>query len=133
MALYNKVIMIAKVVKPPEHRVSASGNSILRIRVASRNPVHKSPHLFIDVYAFGKLADGLVNKVERGNVIIVEGSLAYREWGDATGKKRSYYEVWAESIKFLDSLNSQEKLVVEDLIGGFENSEVFDDDDLPPF
>lgn len=133
MALYNKVIMIAKVVKEPEHRMTVSGKSVLRIRVASRNPAQKSSSLFIDVYAFGKLADGLIDKVEKGKMIIVDGSLAYREWVDAVGTKRYYYEIWADSIKFLDALKSEERVVAEDLLGNFDDSEFLDDDDLPPF
>lgn len=133
MGTYNKVIMVGKVVQEPELRSTASGKVLLRIRLSSRNPANKSGgKLFVDVYAFGKLAEYLSDKLVKGNNVLVDGSIAYREWISSDGSKRSKYEIWADSIKFLESVNQQEQTLVTDLLGN-DLSTDFEDDDLPPF
>lgn len=136
MRSYNKVILVGKVVQNPELRMTPMGKSVLRIRLASRNPSKKSANLFIDVYAFGRLAEMLNEKVEKGNSVLVDGSIAYSEWVDSSGIKRNKYEIWASSIQFLDALPPEQQ---EELLLGSESESEFgfmdfdDEDDLPPF
>lgn len=112
MAEMNKVIMIGNLTKDPE-KVQYSGNTtIANFRLAA-NRTYKDGQgqkqndaTFVDVKAFGKVADTLLKYAVKGRQILVEGRLAMDEWTDKTsGGKRSKLYIKADNFQFLGQKN----------------------------
>ena len=108
MAELNKVIMIGNLTKDPE-KVQYSGNTtIVNFRLAV-NRTYKNGQgqkqndvTFVDVKAFGKIADTLLKYATKGRQILVEGRLSMDEWIDkTTGGKRSKLYISAVNFQFL--------------------------------
>lgn len=65
---------------------------------------------FIDVRAYGKLAE-IVNKyMKQGSSVLVQGHLVYEQWDsrDDPGKKHSKHRLVAEAVQFLPGGKSRE-------------------------
>lgn len=112
MAEMNKVIIIGNLTKDPE-KVQYSGNTtIANLRLAA-NRTYKDGQgqkqndvTFVDVKAFGKVADTLLKYAVKGRQILVEGRLSMDEWTDkTTGGKRSKLYIKADNFQFLGQKN----------------------------
>src|SRR5215831_16451135 len=116
MANYNKVILIGNLTRDPEVRYTPKGTAIAKIGVAInrswRDPNTnelKEETTFVDVEAFGKVAETIGNYMKKGRPIMVEGRLKYDTWDDKqTNQKRSKLSVVLESFQFLDSKGTDE-------------------------
>ena len=62
---------------------------------------------FVDVTAFGKLAEVCAQHLRKGRQVAVQARLSYREW-EVDGQRRSKHEVIAASIDFLGEKPSSE-------------------------
>ena len=56
---------------------------------------------FFPVVAWGALAEALENYVSKGDKITVSGYLAYGEWKNEDGEKRSKIYIVAHSVEFM--------------------------------
>jgi single-strand DNA-binding protein len=56
---------------------------------------------FIDVTAFGKLAETVGGYLKKGRAVLVDGRLKQETWEAADGSRRSKHVVIAESVTFL--------------------------------
>lgn len=56
---------------------------------------------FFPVVAWGALAEALEKYVNKGDKITVSGYLAYDEWENADGEKRSRVYIVAQSVEFM--------------------------------
>ncbi len=108
MANLNKVMLIGNLTRDPEMRYSPSGTAIAKIGLAVNTEYRsgsggdkKEDVCYINVTAFGKLAEIATEYLEKGRSILVEGRLSYRSWEDKDGAKRSMHEVIADQIQFL--------------------------------
>jgi single-strand DNA-binding protein len=72
---------------------------ICEMRLAVDNG--RRPSTYIDVRAFDEQAYICAEYMRKGSKIGVQGKLAYDEWRDAEGKKRSNYSVIGR-VEFLD-------------------------------
>jgi single-strand DNA-binding protein len=72
---------------------------ICEMRLAVDNGRH--PPTYIDVRAFDEQAYPCAEFMRKGSKIGVQGRLAYDEWRNAEGKKRSSYSVIGR-VEFLD-------------------------------
>jgi single-strand DNA-binding protein len=72
---------------------------ICEMRLAVDNGRHRST--YIDVRAFDEQAYICAEFLRKGSKVGVQGRLAYDEWRDAEGKKRSNYSVIGR-VEFLD-------------------------------
>lgn len=100
----NQVQLVGGITREPELRSAATGTSILNFSVAVNHSRKvdgewvDEPN-FIDVVAFGDLADNVSESLEKGNRVSVTGRLQQRSWEDKeTGAKRSKIEVVAASV-----------------------------------
>lgn len=59
--------------------------------------------VYVDVTAFGKLAENCHEYLAKGRRIAVSGRLEYSEWADQDGGKHSKHEVVADQVGFLDA------------------------------
>jgi len=61
---------------------------------------------FIDIVAFGTVAERSKTFLQKGAQVLVDGRLSQKRWESAEGKPRSKYEVIATTVQFLNQSNS---------------------------
>jgi single-strand DNA-binding protein len=93
MASLNKVMVIGNCGKDPEVRYSQSGAPISSFSVAATEKWTKDGEKqerteWVNVTAFGKLAEIVRDYVTKGKQVYIEGSLRTDEWEDRDGNKR---------------------------------------------
>ncbi len=115
--MYNKVILVGNLTRDIELRYTPSGTAVGKVGLATNrvysDPVTKEKKqevMFIDVTVFGRSAETANQYLKKGSQVLVEGRLAFNQWTDNMGQKRSKHEIIAEQVKFLcgkDSANMQ--------------------------
>ena len=104
----NKVILIGRLGRDPEDRMTAGGTKVSNFSLAT-NHVRNSdgePQKITEwhrVVAFGKTAEQCNQYLRKGRLVCVEGSLQTRSWEKPPGEKHSLTEVVASRVTFLDS------------------------------
>jgi single-strand DNA-binding protein len=107
MANLNKVLLIGNLTRDPELRYSPSGTAVAKFGLAT-NRIHKGQDgekkeevCFVDIVAFGKMAEFCTNYFSKGKPIFIEGRLQFSTWETPEGQKRSKLEVIAEGMQFV--------------------------------
>jgi single-strand DNA-binding protein len=102
--LLNRIILIGRLTRQPELRITPGGVSVTTITLAvDRRPTQSGQKEtdFIDVVLFGRLAEVTCKYMDKGRLVAVEGRLQSRSWETRDGQKRKSWEVLADSIEFL--------------------------------
>ena len=108
MASLNRVFLIGNLTKDPELRYTPQGIAVTTLRIAAnRNFKDKTGELrketcFINVIAWGGVAESCNQYLQKGRPVFVEGRLQSRTWQDSQGNNRSVIEVRADRVQFLD-------------------------------
>ncbi len=111
----NIVVLSGRLVQNPELRYTGTGRPVVRLRIASsrryrdQNNEWQEETLFIDVSAWGDLAERCHDRLVKGSPILVEGSLRQRTW-EQEGQRRSAYEIRAFRVHFLEKLGAPEEI-----------------------
>ena len=132
MVSLNKVLMVGNLAKDPELRYTPQGSAVATLRLAvNRSFKNKEGEwqkevCFINVIAWGALAERCNQYLEKGRGVFVEGSLISRSWKNSEGKTRSVIEVRAASIQFMPRPAKQES---KDVDLGAEPEEIVKLDD----
>lgn len=107
--MLNKVILIGRLTKDPEIRVTTSGISVGTFSLAvSRNFANASGEKetdFFNCVCYRKLAEIVGRYVKKGHLISVEGRVQNRSYDGQDGIKRYITEVICENVVFLESRN----------------------------
>lgn len=107
MSSLNRVILIGRVVAPPEQRFTNTGKQVASFRIAvdrrQRNADGSSNADFIPIVAWEKLADICVKYLTKGKLVAIEGRLQTRSYEDSNGQKRSAFDVVADDMRMLSS------------------------------
>jgi single-strand DNA-binding protein len=100
----NNVTLIGRLTRDPELRYTPTdGKPLVRLGVAVNRPGSDQAD-FIDVVAFGRLAEAVAAHIAKGRRIGVTGALRQQRWTDTeTDQRRSRIEVLARAIDFLDA------------------------------
>ncbi len=85
----------------PETRALPSGTRVCQLRLAVKGMGQKYADGYIDIAAFGKLADNCAEYLHKGSQIAVDGRLEHREWGEANNRRQAH-SVIAQEVTFLD-------------------------------
>lgn len=108
MSSFNKIILIGNLTRDPELRYTSKGSAVTKMGIAvnriwkSESGEKKEEVTFVDIDAFGRMAENCAQYVRKGSLILIEGRLKLDQWDDkATGQKRSKLGVVAESVQFL--------------------------------
>ena len=142
--MFNKVILMGRLVADPELRQTPNNISVCRFRIAvdrgySADKEKKAD--FITVVAWRATADFVAKYFSKGKMIIVEGALHNADYTDSNNVKHYAMEVLAEKVAFGEtkSANTVDKKEAEknsaDIakelgnLGDFE--EIISDGDLP--
>lgn len=97
---FNAVYLVGTLTKKPELRYTAGGLAILELNVAGSDHVvgddgqERQLAWYHRVSVFAKQAEYLVDQLEQGSPVFVDGRLSYRSWEDNnTGQRRSSLDV----------------------------------------
>lgn len=107
MASYNRVILIGNLTRDPEVRFSSGNNAICKLGLAvsrnytTRDGEKREDTTFVDVDAFGKVAEILGKYLSKGRPVMIEGRLQLDTWETKEGEKRQKLKVVCENFQFL--------------------------------
>ncbi|MFO0568567.1 MAG: single-stranded DNA-binding protein [Polyangiaceae bacterium] len=100
----NRVFLLGNLGADPELRVTGSGQSVLKMRLATsetyldKNRVRQERTEWHNVVVWGKRAEALGKFLSKGSRLMVEGSLRTSSYDDREGNKRYRTEVIANNI-----------------------------------
>ena len=138
--MYNKSILIGRMVADPELRTTPNGVSVCSFRIAVNRPYSKDGGKadFIDIVAWRERAEFVCRYFSKGKPILVEGSIQTRNYEDKNGNKRTAVEVVVDNARFVESKKDSEQVSrpaqkTADVrpSGGQDFVEIQDDGDLP--
>jgi single-strand DNA-binding protein len=102
MSSFNKAIVMGNLTRDPELRYTQSGTAVATFGVAINEKYDgKENVVFIDVTAWGKLAETCNEFISKGKQVLIDGKLNYSSWEDDSGKKRVKVGVTASHVVFL--------------------------------
>ena len=97
----NTIQLIGRLTADPELRSLAEDKSVAKMRLAVARRDRKAAPVYVDVVAWGKLAELCAEHLEKGRQVAISGRLEYSEWEAQDGSKRSKHEVVAGEVEFL--------------------------------
>ncbi len=110
----NKVILIGRLGRDPEDRMTTGGTKVSNFSLAT-DRYHNSDGgaqkltEWHRVVAFGKTAEQCCQYLKKGRLVCIEGSLQTRSWEKPPGQKHFMTEVIAARVTFLDSKPGQQE------------------------
>lgn len=105
----NKVILIGNLTRDPEIRTTTNGQTVASFSVACNRSWNDAQGVrvdaveYIDIVAWGKLAEIVGQIYKKGRRTYVEGRLQTRSWDGQDGIKRYKTEVIASDLLLQDS------------------------------
>ena len=109
MGTINKVILIGRLGRDPEERMTAGGTRVSNFSLATDayhgNNGEKTTE-WHRVVAFGKSAELCNQHLRKGELVCIEGSLQTRCWEKSPGEKHYFTDVVAHRVTFLGSKGS---------------------------
>lgn len=102
----NKVILMGRLTKDPEARMSNGGLTITRYSLAVDRRFKRDGEPtadFINCVAFGKAAEFAERYFHKGQRVAVAGRLQTRSWDDNNGQRHYSTEVILEEQEFAES------------------------------
>lgn len=103
----NQVILMGNLTRTPELRQTPSGQSVVQFSLALNRSYKDAQDQwqeatdYVDVVAWGKLAEQVSDRLDTGSRVLVAGRLQSRSW-ETDGVKKSKVEVLATDVTFLD-------------------------------
>lgn len=100
----NRVLLLGNLGADPELRVTNSGQSVLKMRLATsetyldKNRVRQEKTEWHNVVVWGKRAEALGKFLTKGSRLFIEGGLRTSSYDDREGNKRYRTEVVASNI-----------------------------------
>lgn len=127
----NKVFLIGRLTRDPEHRTTPAGAAVCRFTLAvdrsHKNADGSRSADFLTVIAWRQLADLCARYLAKGKQAAVVGQLQSRSYDAQDGSKRYVTEVIADEVQFLSPVTQSGAAAGADDQGFAE----VDDDELP--
>lgn len=127
----NKVFIIGRLTKAPEHRTTPNGISVTTFSVAVTRRMNREESDFLNVVAWRGLADNCAKYLVKGQQAAVCGELRTRSYDAKDGTKRYVTEIQADDVKFLAKPKGAENREAKDGMFAPDDGYMQDDDDLP--
>ncbi|MBE3577842.1 MAG: single-stranded DNA-binding protein [Limnochordales bacterium] len=117
--MFNKVILIGRLVADPQLRYTQTGKAVTSFRLAVDRGFASSGGAglagqererqtdFFDIITWNKLAETCANYLGKGRLVAVEGRLQVRDYEGQDGQRRRAVEIVASDVRFLDSGRGQ--------------------------
>jgi single-strand DNA-binding protein len=105
----NRVLLAGNLTRDPQCRFLANEQAVVNFGLAinrrwkGNDGQMKEETTFVDVEAWGRLAELVGQFLTKGKPCFVEGRLKLDAWEDKDGAKRSKLKVVADSVQFLGS------------------------------
>jgi single-strand DNA-binding protein len=113
MATFNSVVLLGNLTRDPELRYTPQGVPVATFAVAVNRRTKEGDAegvAFVDIEAWGRLAEISSAHLKRGRQILVSGELRQARWVDEASKKnRSKLTVVAGELQFLGGKGTQGK------------------------
>lgn len=134
--MLNRVILIGRLTADPNLRYTPSGVATASFTLAVDRPFTSQGGEretdFIQIVTWRQLAETCANYLRKGRLTAVEGRIQVRSYENNEGKRVFITEVVADSVRFLESKNQQEKAQTNnDPFTGEGKPIDISDDDLP--
>ena len=106
MVSFNRVILAGNLTRDPELRFTNNGIPVCEFGLAVNERRGKGADAtekvnFFDVTAWRDLGETIANYKKKGDPILVEGRLQFRQWDAQDGSKRSKVDITADNVQFL--------------------------------
>lgn len=134
----NKIILMGRLTRDPEVRVTPSEKTVCTFTLAvDRQFANQSGEReadFINIVVWGKAAELCGNSLAKGQRLLVEGRLQIRNYVAKDGNKRYVTEVIANSVEFVERKNTsnsgsgQEHAASNSGMDGFGKAVAFDEE-----
>jgi single-strand DNA-binding protein len=112
MGSVNRVILIGRLGKDPNDRMTGGGTRVSNFSLATNQfrsdatgTTQKTTE-WHQIVAYGKTAEQCNQFLKKGRLVCVEGSLQSRSWEKPPGEKHYTTEVIAARVTFLDTKTS---------------------------
>ena len=102
--MYNKIILMGRIVADPELKTTPQGVNVCSFRIAVdrryqiQGQEKKSD--FFNVVAWRQQAEFVQKYFGKGRMILVEGEMTTRNYSDKNGNPATWYEVVADRVSF---------------------------------
>lgn len=130
--MLNQITIMGRLVKTPELRMTQTQKAVTTFTLAVDNDYKgtdgERKTNFIDVVAWRNTAEFVCKYVVQGDLIVVSGSLQFRDWTDNNNSKHRNAEVLAEHVYFGAKKGANAATNAEPVI-----TEVADDEGELPF
>ena len=107
----NCVLIAGNLTKDPTLRKTANGIPVANFCIASNRKYRDASNqwsedvCYVGVVAWSKLAESCMEKLHRGNAVLVDGELQSRTLHNDDGYSRTVVEIKAHRIQFLNKLD----------------------------
>lgn len=102
--MLNHATIMGRLTRDPELRAATDGTPVTSFSLAVERDVKGSHSAdFIDVVAWGPVAEFVCKYFAKGRTAVVEGRVQTRQWEDREGNKRRSTEIVAGHVYFGDS------------------------------
>jgi single-strand DNA-binding protein len=107
MANYNKVILAGNLTRDPQLSATPSNTQVCEFGMAinhrwrGQDGENRESTCFIDCVLYGRQAETFNQYMSKGQPVLVEGRLDFRQWETPEGQKRSKHSVFVQSFQFL--------------------------------
>lgn len=98
--MINNAVIMGRLVKDPEERKTSAGKTVCSFCVAVDDSFNKDKTYFLDIIAWDKKAEFVIEYFRKGSMIAVQGKLTTRVWEDKNGNKRKETEIVADNVSF---------------------------------
>jgi single-strand DNA-binding protein len=100
---YNRIILAGNLTRDPEAKVTQTGEQLVKFAIAvNRKTKSGEETMFVDITAWGKLAETCNTYLRKGSSVLVEGRLTIRSYDDKDGNPRKATEVVIDAMQMLD-------------------------------
>jgi single-strand DNA-binding protein len=107
MASFNRVILAGNLTRDPQLSYTPSNTPVCEFGMAinrkwrDRDGNQKDEVCFVDLSAYGRMAETINQYMKKGSPMLVEGRLRYRQWTNKEGQNRSKLDVHVDNFTFL--------------------------------
>ena len=106
----NKVILLGRLGKNPEVKVSQSGMKVANLSLATNDGTKDNITTeWHKVVVFGKSAEVIEKYTSKGSQLYIEGRLQTQKWQDKNGNNQYSTSIVASSFQFIGGGNNQQQ------------------------
>ena len=107
MASYNKVILMGNLTRDPQLSYTPTNTPVCEFGLAlnhkwrDQQGNQREETCFVDVSAFGRRGETINQYMSKGQAILIEGRLQFRQWQTPEGQKRSKHSIVVDNFQFV--------------------------------